>query len=166
MSENVFGVGKTFRDSTECRAMALQYMCLTWSSNNDQYLNYCAMPEQEYLDPVKNIFRTAPRPPCKSFCVQVAQVCANDPKFILTCNDILCPPLVEEDCNPDPFIVKNGELVPLAANLGCDVPYFSDPYAPKSGALRNVDKTALFDGSTEPDPTMIAYRIHDVAIYK
>ncbi len=26
--------------------------------------------------------------------------------------------------------------------MGCDVPYFQDPYAPKSGALRGVDQTS------------------------
>lgn len=62
-----------------------------------------------------------------SFCVQLADVCANDPGFIHICNEIACPP-TEDKCVPDPKI--NGQS--LAANIGCDMPYFLDPYAPKN----------------------------------
>jgi len=62
-----------------------------------------------------------------SFCVQLADVCANDPGFINICNEIACPPK-EDKCVPDPQI----EGQSLAANIGCDMPFFFDPYAPKN----------------------------------
>lgn len=56
-------------------------------------------------------------------------MCANDMDFIQTCNEIECP---QDDgaCTADPIINNS----PLDAKLGCDVPYYKDPYAPKSAA--------------------------------
>lgn len=56
-------------------------------------------------------------------------VCANEMDFIQTCDEIECPQ-PDGQCTSDPVI--NGS--PLDAKLGCDVPYYKDPYAPKSAA--------------------------------
>lgn len=75
-----------------------------------------------------------------SFCVQLADVCANDPGFINVCNEIACPP-TEDKCVPDPKI--NGQS--LAASIGCDMPFFYDPYAPKNegGSYRKINYLLL-----------------------
>lgn len=71
MSEEIFGVGKTFRDTTQCREIVMQYLCLFWGSQNDMYRNYCYWSEDvSDPDPTKHLI--APRPPCRSFCVQVS----------------------------------------------------------------------------------------------
>jgi hypothetical protein len=70
MSEEIFGVGKTFRDTTQCREIVMQYLCLFWGSQNDMYRNYCYWSE-DVSDPEPTKHLIAPRPPCRSFCVQV-----------------------------------------------------------------------------------------------
>lgn len=63
------------------------------------YVNNCVRQE-DVTDPIPKNHRVAPRPPCKSFCVQIATVCANDPDyFIQTCNEIKCPP-TQDQCTP------------------------------------------------------------------
>jgi hypothetical protein len=75
--------------------MVMQYLCLFWGSNNDMYTNYCVFQETV----TTTIKVLAPRPPCKSFCVQIAEVCANDPLFFIqTCEQIVCPPPVGVEC--------------------------------------------------------------------
>jgi len=70
MSKELFGVGKTFRDNDQCRSMVLQYLCLFWSSDNNMYTNSCINFEDvSSPDPTQHLL--APRPPCRSFCVQV-----------------------------------------------------------------------------------------------
>lgn len=70
MSEEIFGVGKTFRDTIQCQEIVMQYLCLFWGSQNDMYRNYCYWSEDvSDPDPTKHLI--APRPPCRSFCVQV-----------------------------------------------------------------------------------------------
>lgn len=70
MSDEIFGVGKTFRDTTQCREIVMQYLCLFWGSQNEMYRNYCYWSEDvSDPDPTKHLI--APRPPCRSFCVQV-----------------------------------------------------------------------------------------------
>ncbi|CAM9797920.1 unnamed protein product, partial [Chrysoparadoxa australica] len=59
----VFGPSETFRDTPECRALVYDYTCLWWGSQNGQYDNRCGAEGQ--------------KPPCRSFCVQVAETCAN-----------------------------------------------------------------------------------------
>ena len=119
----IFGDGRTFRDTTQCRDIVMQYLCLFYGSDNTMYVNEC-VNQEDVKDPNPANHKVAPRPPCKSFCVQTAQLCANDPDyFIQTCNEIACPP-VEDQCTPDPII--SGET--LAANLGCTVPYYDNPY--------------------------------------
>lgn len=70
MSDEIFGVGKTFRDTQQCREIVMQYLCLFWGSQNYMYRNYCYWSEDvSDPDPTKHLI--APRPPCRSFCVQV-----------------------------------------------------------------------------------------------
>ncbi len=77
-------------------------------------------------------------PPCRSFCVQIAEVCANDYNYFLNiCWEISCPP-TETYCTPDPYI---GAQV-VSAGIGCQMPFYDNPYAksaagPKS--TRNID---------------------------
>lgn len=106
--------------------MVMQYLCLFYGSDNNQYRNYCVLQE-DYSDPLPENHLKSARPPCRSFCVQVgesrgsclllhvsavcicltavvlcdqvATVCANDPTFIQTCNRIACPPTAAE-CTP------------------------------------------------------------------
>ena len=55
------------------------------------YTNYCVYKEDvTNSDPATH--RIAPKPPCRSFCVQVADICANDPDFVNLCYNIQCPP--------------------------------------------------------------------------
>ena len=71
MNNELFGVGKTFRDNSQCRSMVLQYLCLFWSSDNSMYTNSCINFEDvSSPDPTQHLL--APRPPCRSFCVQVS----------------------------------------------------------------------------------------------
>ena len=98
VAHEVFGNGKTFRDSPLCRDIVMQYLCLFWGSDNLMYTNLCAWNESvKDPDPTKHIL--VPKPPCRSFCIQVADICANDPEFVLLCNNIMCPP-TEDDCAP------------------------------------------------------------------
>lgn len=63
------------------------------------YTNYCIYQE-DVTSPDPTLHKIAPRKPCKSFCVQVATVCANDQDFFIqTCNRILCPP-TQDECTP------------------------------------------------------------------
>lgn len=130
VSIEVFGNGRSFRDTPQCRDIVMQYLCLFYGSDNDMYTNNCINQEDvSDSNPVNH--KVAPRPPCRSFCVQVAEVCANDPKFMQLCNGIKCPPK-EDSCTPDPMI--EGQV--LAANIGCDMPYSVNPYFKPSSAPR------------------------------
>lgn len=76
--------------------ISMQYLCATFGSDNRMYRNYCTF--QEVVNstfPDQN--QVAIRAPCRSFCVQVATVCANDPTFIQTCDRINCPP-IDDSC--------------------------------------------------------------------
>lgn len=70
MANEIFGIGRTFRDTTQCRNIVLQYLCLFWASQNDMYDNYCFWLE-DVSSPNPDEHQIAPRPPCRSFCVQV-----------------------------------------------------------------------------------------------
>jgi len=63
----IFGNGRTFRDTPQCRDMVMQYLCLFYGSNNDMYTNHC-QDELSGVDPATHVY--VPRPPCRSFCVQ------------------------------------------------------------------------------------------------
>jgi hypothetical protein len=92
----VFGNGRTFRDTPQCRGnilstlihshyncskshcsnfslfveIVMQYLCLFYGSDSSQYRNYCVYQEDVSApNPQDRII--APRPPCRSFCVQV-----------------------------------------------------------------------------------------------
>ena len=73
MANEIFGIGRTFRDTTQCRDIVLQYLCLFWASQNDMYDNYCFWME-DVSSPNPDEHQIAPRPPCRSFCVQVMSV--------------------------------------------------------------------------------------------
>jgi hypothetical protein len=125
----IFGPDKTFRDTPVCQNIVMQYFCLFWGSDNPMYTNFCIYQE-DVSDPNPIKHKVAPRAPCRSFCVQISNVCANSAdEFLFQCLDILCPPS-EDTCTPDP--VLGGQS--LAANLGCAMPYFLDPYADKNTA--------------------------------
>lgn len=124
----VFGNGRTFRDTPNCVSMVMQYLCLFYGSNNVMYKNWCQFVE-DVRDALPANHKVAPRYPCRSFCVQVATTCAYDPLFVELCRSIACPP-TEDSCTADPSI--GGQR--LAANLGCSMPYSADPYSPKNDA--------------------------------
>jgi hypothetical protein len=73
MNNEIFGIGKTFRDSPQCRDIVMQYLCLFWGSENDMYVNLCYYKE-DVSSPDPDLHQVAPRPPCRSFCVQVIYV--------------------------------------------------------------------------------------------
>lgn len=128
LSNEIFGNGRTFRDTSVCRQITLEYLCLFYGSNNAMYKNICIKYE-DYSDPNPVSHKVAPRQPCRSFCIQVATLCANDENFMQTCLDIACP-LDEGSCTPDPLI--NGQS--LGASLGCNLPFDNNPYVRKSSA--------------------------------
>lgn len=70
MDSEIFGNGRTFRDTPQCRDIVMQYLCLFWGSQNDMYTNLCYWKE-DVTDPDPQLHQIAPRPPCRSFCVQV-----------------------------------------------------------------------------------------------
>lgn len=73
----------------------MQYLCLFYGSDNRMYRNYCVYQE-DVSSPLASDHKIAPRPPCRSFCVQIASICSNDRTFIQTCLDIYCPPIQDE----------------------------------------------------------------------
>lgn len=98
VKSEIFGNGKTFRDTSLCQSIVMQYLCLFWGSDNEMYTNLCIYQESVTSgDPSQHII--SPRPPCRSFCVQVADICANDPDYINLCYEIMCPP-TEDECAP------------------------------------------------------------------
>ena len=135
----IFGVGRTFRDTPQCRSIVMQYLCLFWGSNNTMYDNGCNALD-EVNRPLKNKQINTQTPPCRSFCVQIAEVCANDYNgFLNVCFNIQCPP-TETQCTPDPYI---GAQV-VSAGIGCSMPFDSDPYATNAGpSLRNMNSIML-----------------------
>ena len=112
--------------------MVMEYLCLYWGTDNSMYTNYCIYQE-DVSDPNPANHKIAGRPPCRSFCTQVATTCSNDENFIQLCSDIICPP-TDSKCTPDPLI--NGET--LGANLGCDLPYSQNPYIRVSAASKTL----------------------------
>ena len=118
----IFGNGRTFRDTPLCRDIVMQYLCLFWGSDNLMYTNYCVYKE-DVTNSDPSTHRIAPKPPCRSFCVQVADLCATDPDFVSLCRNIQCPP-TEDECSPDPIV--GGSRV--AAGIGCSMPYTQSPY--------------------------------------
>lgn len=73
MDSEIFGIGRTFRDTTQCRDIVMQYLCLFWGSQNDMYTNLCFWKE-DVSSPDPDQHKISPRPPCRSFCVQVCIV--------------------------------------------------------------------------------------------
>lgn len=139
---DVFGEGRTFRDTAQCRDIVMQYLCLFYGSNNNMYRNWCQFRE-DVTPASKAEYKIAPRYPCRSFCVQVATVCANDPLFLQLCGQIKCPPK-QDECTPNPTILDaQGKPQDLAANLGCDMPFKLDPYSPKNAGARSGGRAGL-----------------------
>lgn len=136
LNGEIFGVGRTFRDTPQCRSIVMQYLCLFWGSNNDMYVNKCDILDSVNR-PLKKEHLHTQTPPCRSFCVQIAEVCANDyTAFLNVCLEIECPPEATF-CTPDPKI----EDLVVATNIGCNMPFDADPYAsnsaPSFATLRN-----------------------------
>lgn len=146
LSEEIFGIGRTFRDTPQCREIVMQYLCLTYGSDNTMYVNHCA--KQELTDSFdKNNDRLAPPRPCRSFCVQIVTACANTPELIQTCYDKGKFPECDNNegisaiCLPDPSI--NQET--LAARLGCNEPWYPYDWNPyfKAAALSLTGRDAF-----------------------
>lgn len=70
MANEIFGIGKTFRDTLQCRDIVMQYLCLFWGSDNKMYVNEC-INKEDVSNPDPDFQQISPRPPCRSFCVQV-----------------------------------------------------------------------------------------------
>jgi len=136
MYNEVFGSGKPFRDEPQCREMVMQYLCLFWGSDNYMYRNSCIYHEDTSSpDPLQH--KLTPRYPCRSFCVQIAKVCANSYDFLKVCGEIACPP-TETACTPDPILV--GQV--LSLGLGCHMPIFGTPYP--SHASPNIASSTFY----------------------
>lgn len=130
LNGEIFGVGRTFRDTEQCRSIVMQYMCLFWGSNNTMYNNECSALDITNRPLLNKQIRTQ-TPPCRSFCVQIAEVCANDYYYFLNiCWEIACPP-TETFCTPDP---KIGDQV-VSAGIGCNMPYDANPYATEAAPV-------------------------------
>lgn len=153
---SVFGYGRTFRNTEQCRSIVMQYLCLWWGSDNSMYRNEC----QKYEDssnpnPAEQL--KAPRPPCRSFCVQVAEICANDPDFMQLCSNVPC----EDDeadgsCNPSPFMPRPSDpnAFQQPTDLGCVVP--QQEYLYGSPALPSIKLAAATHGNVVMMWTMVA----------
>jgi len=140
IQSEIFGPSKTFRKDPQCMEIVMEYLCLFWGSNSDQYTNYCVFQE-DVSDPNPLNHRVAPRPPCRSFCTQIATICANDPLFVNQCNKIACPPF-EDSCTPDPSL----QGLVFAANLGCALPLEQNPYVIKKNIPNAASRAAVFNG--------------------
>ena len=100
---DVFGPGKTFRDTFECREMVYDYTCLWWGSDNEVYRNRCKEYSFNLINGEK--IETTKRP-CLSYCTQVAESCANRPDWMRVCDKIYCNDEagsgMDEDCTMGP----------------------------------------------------------------
>ncbi len=106
----------------------MQYLCMFWGSENLMYTNVC-LYQEDTNNAIPELKRFAPRPPCRSFCVQVATVCANNKEFAQLCANIACPP-EEEECTPDPTVDQQK----LNMGLGCELPFDYNPYVRLHGS--------------------------------
>ncbi len=59
-----------------------------WGSNNAMNTNRC---------------NACTHPPCRSFCIQIALLCANNEDWKDLCNHIECPPSAGYSCIPGPY---------------------------------------------------------------
>ena len=132
LSEEIFGNGKSFRDTPQCRDIVMQYLCMFWGSENLMYSNSCLFKE-DTSNAIAELQRFAPRPPCRSFCVQISLVCANSKEFGQLCANIACPP-EEEECTPDPTVDEQK----LNMGLGCELPYDLNPYVRIRGSASQL----------------------------
>jgi hypothetical protein len=133
----IFGIGKTFRDSDQCKLIVMQYLCLMWGSDNLMYKSECHSCCEDVSDPNPNNRRVAPLYPCRSFCTQISQVCAYDKNYIQLCERIPCGES-NDYCTPDPSL----DNAVLATGLGCDFPVHANPYA-TGHAFRNTNPSAF-----------------------
>lgn len=137
MYNEVFGKGKPFREDPQCREMVMQYLCLFWGSDNYMYRNSCIYKE-DTTNPDPGKHKLTPRYPCRSFCVQIAKVCANSYDFLKVCSEIACPP-TDTVCTPDPII--SGQV--LSLGLGCYMPIFNTPYGNTASSKLSISSTYL-----------------------
>lgn len=66
MYDEVFGNGKTFRDTTQCKDIVMQYLCLFWGSDNNMYTNHC-INQEDYTSVNPLFHKISPRPPCRRY---------------------------------------------------------------------------------------------------
>jgi hypothetical protein len=133
--------------SPSTSSTSTQYLCLFYGSHNPMYTNYCIYQE-DYTEPDPKDHQIAARPPCRSFCVQVVTVCANEPDLLGTCGAIACPNAVDDlpsdhwlydptriqECTADPRL---GNEV-LNQLLFCDIPWEKNPYFKAAGSTHRV----------------------------
>lgn len=116
---DIFGDDKTYRDTTQCKAMVYEYICRFWGSENPQYDNRCSFSTEEDVDPSKDFLV----PPCRSFCIQLATVCANNPDYVEICENIECNSLddigIDETCQKGQGQMPPGEecIIPRYATF-------------------------------------------------
>ena len=96
---DIFGTDRTFRDTTLCRSLVYQYICLTWASDSDMYSNRCGACCSNLQDDGSE---GVPLTPCRSHCLQIANVCANRLDWKELCNTIPCPP-EDTTCDTGPY---------------------------------------------------------------
>lgn len=111
-SLDVFGPTKSFRDTPECRQLVQHYTCLWWASTNDAYRNNC---DEAFATEVA-------KPPCRSFCSQIATQCANTLDYMDLCIHIACPP-TDTECTPGPGL----DSLNLNPNDECYTWHYSTP---------------------------------------
>jgi len=111
LADSIFGPEKTFRDSERCRELVLDYICLYWGSKSAMYENKCDLPKHE---------GQLAKPPCRSFCTQVAEVCANSVDYMQICSNVKCPP-IDQECTPG-----DNDVTPDEA---CRIYQYRSPYS-------------------------------------
>merc|ERR1712070_1096843 len=117
--QGIFGPDKTFRNNADCRTLVLAYICLWWAARSDAYDNRCSISG----DPVR---------PCRSFCVQVGMVCANNVEWLKTCENVRCPPK-DGTCSPGEVVTGIGDVV--STDDACRFPDYSLEYSAGSSAM-------------------------------
>ena len=133
---DIFGPEKTFRDTPVCREYVQEYTCLWWGTTSTVVQEFGTA----YLNRCDNKGKTM-KPPCRSYCTQVAIQCANNLEYMELCANILCPPY-EEECTPGPY----AELGDYACSIyRYQTPrYSSAPRSAKANsALGSLATTAL-----------------------
>ena len=96
---DIFGHDRSFRDTSLCRSLVYQYTCLTWASDSDMYSNRCDTCCANLQDDGSE---GVPLTPCRSHCLQIANICANNLDWKELCSSIPCPPR-DTTCDTGPY---------------------------------------------------------------